>query len=126
MAPAQGPTRYLGIRNVDVAAAVATAAAARRSVSTGAAPSPPEEVVPGPATAFTEEEALLQDMVSKFAARNVAPLVALMDAKAELEPSLLAQLFEAGLMGVEVPAVHGGGGMSFTSAIDRHTRKLST
>lgn len=116
MAPALAPARCLRSQ-FDRAAAVAPSAAARRSSSTGASPSSPTEVVPGPATAFTEEEALLQDMVAKFAARHVAPLVASMDAKAELDPALLSQLFEAGLMGVEVPIAHGGGGMSFTSAI---------
>lgn len=121
VAPAQVPTlaatRCSRDPQVDVTAAARAASAARRSTSTGAPPPTPKEVVPGPATALTEEEALLQDMVAKFAARHVAPLVASMDAKAELEPALLAQLFEAGLMGVEVPIAHGGGGMSFTSAI---------
>jgi len=39
-----------------------------------------------------------------------------MDEKNELDPSLLPQMFEQGLMGIEIPAEHGGGGMSFTSA----------
>jgi len=108
---------------VDVASSysstVVAAAAARRCLSSTDGPffSPTKEVVPGPATAFSKEEVLLQDMVAKFAARHVAPLVASMDVNAELDASLLSELFEAGLMGVEVPAVHGGGGMSFSSSI---------
>lgn len=121
VAPAVGSSPRFGIPTAGTCAAVpdavSAAAAARRSTSTGVPPPPRKEVVPGPATALTGEEALLQDMVAKFAARHVAPNVASMDAKAELDPALLAQLFEAGLMGVEVSAVHGGGGMSFTSAV---------
>eukprot|EP00168_Porphyra_purpurea_P008263 TRINITY_DN2042_c0_g1_i2.p1 TRINITY_DN2042_c0_g1~~TRINITY_DN2042_c0_g1_i2.p1 ORF type:complete len:470 (+),score=165.54 TRINITY_DN2042_c0_g1_i2:197-1606(+) len=113
-----GPVGLADAASSTPPAAFAAAPARRRLSSTdGPTFPPPKEVIPGPATALSEEEALLQDMVAKFAARHVAPLVASMDVNAELDATLLTQLFEAGLMGVEVPAVHGGGGMSFTSSI---------
>ncbi|CAN5888706.1 acyl-CoA dehydrogenase AcdA [soil metagenome] len=69
-----------------------------------------------PLTVLTEEEQMFRDMVRQFAEENVAPLVHDMDRDAKMEPSLITQLFELGLMGIEVPEEFGGAGSSFFTA----------
>jgi alkylation response protein AidB-like acyl-CoA dehydrogenase len=68
-------------------------------------------------TMLSEEETLLRDSVLAFARERIAPHVAKMDEEGRLEPALLPQLFEMGLMGIEVPEAHGGAGGSFMNAI---------
>lgn len=48
--------------------------------------------------------------VRKFATDEVAPRVHRMDSEQRIEPQLVRQLFTAGFMGVEIPAVYGGAG----------------
>jgi len=67
----------------------------------------------GPLSILSEEEIMLQDTVAKFTKEKVAPKVSEMDEKGQLDMTLLKDLFEAGFMGVEVPARYGGGEMSF-------------
>jgi short-chain 2-methylacyl-CoA dehydrogenase len=67
-------------------------------------------------TMFTETEVALRESVSRFAKDRIGPHVASMDAKGELEPTVLKELFEQGLMGIEVPLEYGGNGMTFTEA----------
>jgi short-chain 2-methylacyl-CoA dehydrogenase len=69
-----------------------------------------------PLTALTEEEQMFRDMVRQFAEENVAPLVHDMDRDAKMDESLISQLFELGLMGIEVPEELGGTGSSFFTA----------
>ena len=64
-----------------------------------------------PVTNLTEDEEMLRDMVSTFAANEIAPLVAEMDETSTMNPQLIDSLFANGLMGVEVPAEHGGSGV---------------
>ncbi|KNC52917.1 acyl-CoA dehydrogenase [Thecamonas trahens ATCC 50062] len=59
---------------------------------------------------------MLKEAVARFAAEEVAPKVAAMEANEALEPAIIDGMFEMGLMGVEVPEEHGGAGMSFTAA----------
>ena len=40
-----------------------------------------------------------------------------MDEKSELNADVLKACFGQGLMGIEIPAEHGGAGMNFTSSI---------
>jgi alkylation response protein AidB-like acyl-CoA dehydrogenase len=68
-------------------------------------------------TTLAEDELLLRNSVFKFAQERIAPLVSAMDADAKLAPALLAELFELGVMGIEVPHELGGSGMSFMHAI---------
>lgn len=70
-----------------------------------------------PLTALTEDEAMLRGAVLSFSRKRLAPRVAAMDATAQLDEGLLKEVFELGLMGIEVPADHGGTGSSFMSAI---------
>jgi short/branched chain acyl-CoA dehydrogenase len=55
-------------------------------------------------------------MVSSFAQATIAPKVAKMDEDGALDPLLLQQLFNQGLMGIETPLEYEGGGMTFTQS----------
>nr|QXO15395.1 short/branched chain specific acyl-CoA dehydrogenase [Pleurotus tuber-regium] len=66
---------------------------------------------------FTEEEQLLRDSVQKFATEVIGPKVREMDENEQMDPAVIAGLFETGLMGIETSADHGGAESSFTSAI---------
>jgi alkylation response protein AidB-like acyl-CoA dehydrogenase len=70
-----------------------------------------------PLTQLSDEERLFRDSVLDFAKKRVAPRVAAMDEKGALERELLGQLFELGLMGIEIPETYGGSGATFFSAI---------
>ena len=68
-------------------------------------------------TMLSEEERLLRDSVFGFARERVAPHVARMDQESRLEPSLLREMFQMGLMGIEIPEAHAGAGGTFMNAI---------
>ncbi|HEY0466027.1 MAG TPA: acyl-CoA dehydrogenase family protein [Polyangiaceae bacterium] len=68
-------------------------------------------------TDLRDEERLFFDTVSAFARDRIAPKVREMDETAHLAPSLVAELFELGVMGVEIPSEHGGAGSSFFNAV---------
>jgi alkylation response protein AidB-like acyl-CoA dehydrogenase len=59
----------------------------------------------------------MRDTVSKFANDVILPKVRDMDEAEAMDPTIVEQLFEQGLMGVEIPEEYGGAGMNFTSAI---------
>jgi alkylation response protein AidB-like acyl-CoA dehydrogenase len=66
---------------------------------------------------LSEEEKLLQSAVLSFARERVAPHVARMDEESCLEATLLPELFQMGLMGIEIPEDHAGAAGSFMNAI---------
>jgi len=68
-------------------------------------------------TDLRDEERLFFDTVSAFARDRIAPKVREMDETANLAASLLAELFELGVMGVEIPSEQGGAGSSFFNAV---------
>ena len=68
----------------------------------------PELAATPPLTQLSEEEELFRDTVRDFAAREVRPRVAAMERAAAMDPALLKQCFELGLMGIEIPEPHGG------------------
>ncbi|NXQ40578.1 ACDSB protein, partial [Catharus fuscescens] len=74
-------------------------------------------LVCAPLQTFTEEEAMLKDMVTKFAQERVAPFVQKMDENAKMEDSIVQGLFEQGLMSIELGEEYGGTGASFFSII---------
>src|SRR5207253_4983087 len=55
--------------------------------------------------------------VREFAEGELRPRVAEMDEHAKLDPALIKQCFELGLMGIETPEEFGGAGGSFFQAI---------
>jgi short/branched chain acyl-CoA dehydrogenase len=59
----------------------------------------------------------MADSVSKFANDVIGPKVREMDENEAMDPAVVEQLFEQGLMGVEIPEEFGGAGMNFTAAI---------
>lgn len=67
-------------------------------------------------TTLTEDERMFQEAVRDFAEAEVAPRVSEMDAKAQMDSDLVQQLFEMGLMGIEIPEELGGAGSSFFTA----------
>jgi alkylation response protein AidB-like acyl-CoA dehydrogenase len=70
----------------------------------------------GPLTVLGEEEELFRQTVASFANEQVRPLVAEMDRDQRLNPELLRQVFELGLMSIEIPEQYGGSGASFFMA----------
>jgi alkylation response protein AidB-like acyl-CoA dehydrogenase len=72
---------------------------------------------PTPLTQLTEDEELFRSTVRDFAVENVAPLVRQMDEQQHFAPELIPQLFNLGLMGIEVPIEYGGSGGTFFEAI---------
>jgi butyryl-CoA dehydrogenase/short/branched chain acyl-CoA dehydrogenase len=83
----------------------------------GPATAPAEGTARPPLTLLGEDERLFAASVRDFAETRVAPLVREMDERGELDPSLLPELFELGVMGVELPEAHGGAGAGFMMAI---------
>jgi butyryl-CoA dehydrogenase/short/branched chain acyl-CoA dehydrogenase len=75
-----------------------------------------ESITP-PLTSLNDEEKLFRDTVRSFARKQIAPLVREMDERAALDKQLLRQLFEAGLMGIEIPEEFGGQGGSFFQCV---------
>jgi len=67
-------------------------------------------------TMWSEEELAFRDALREFAEGEVKPLVTAMDEKAQIDPALIKQFFEMGLMGIESPEAYGGAGGSFTMA----------
>jgi short-chain 2-methylacyl-CoA dehydrogenase len=75
------------------------------------------DIPPTPITHLSETEALMADSVSKFAQDAILPKAREMDEAETMDSALVEQLFEQGLMGIEIPEEYGGAGMNFTSAI---------
>lgn len=65
-----------------------------------------------PLTTFSEDELLFRDAVAAFANEEVRPLVAEMERNGNVDASIIAKVFELGLMGIEVDEAHGGAGGS--------------
>src|ERR1700683_3484677 len=74
-------------------------------------------VSPPPLTALSEEERMFQDAVRRFARERIGPYVREMDAAAIFRKDLLHEMFELGLMGIEIPEEYGGQGGSFFQAV---------
>ena len=76
-----------------------------------------EPATAAPLTKLTEEESLFRRTVRDFADREVRPRVAAMEQASALDPALLAQFFQLGLMGIEVPDTYGGAGGSMLMSV---------
>ena len=70
-----------------------------------------------PLTEFAEDERIFRDTVRSFAEAQVRPLVREMDEQATIPRHLIDQLFELGVMGIEVPETYGGSGGRFFHAV---------
>jgi alkylation response protein AidB-like acyl-CoA dehydrogenase len=70
-----------------------------------------------PLTVLAEDEIIFRDSVRQFADAQVRPLVREMDEHAKIPRALIDQLFELGVMGIEVPESYGGAGGTFFHAV---------
>jgi alkylation response protein AidB-like acyl-CoA dehydrogenase len=68
-------------------------------------------------TRLAEDEVIFRDSVYEFADREIRPLVREMDEHAKIPRTLIDQLFDLGIMGIEIPESYGGAGASFFHAV---------
>jgi alkylation response protein AidB-like acyl-CoA dehydrogenase len=74
--------------------------------------------LPGqPLTTLSEDEQMFRTSVREFAEGEIRPRVEKMDEEQKLDPAIIKQCFELGLMGIETPEDYGGAGANFFSAI---------
>lgn len=66
---------------------------------------------------LNEEETMFREAVRDFAESEIAPRTAGMDERQAFDEDLLPQLFELGLMGIEIPEEMGGAGSTFFTSI---------
>ena len=72
---------------------------------------------PLPLTDLTEDERLLRDSVRAFASEQIRPIVRDMDEQQAMPRSLIDQLFELGVMGIEIPEALSGSGARLFHAV---------
>ena len=70
-----------------------------------------------PLTLLAEDELIFRDSVREFAEARVRPLVREMDEHARIPKTLVTQLFDLGVMGIEIPDVYGGSGGTFFHSV---------
>ncbi|HEX2639965.1 MAG TPA: acyl-CoA dehydrogenase [Pyrinomonadaceae bacterium] len=68
-------------------------------------------------TALSEDEELFRASVREFAEGEVRPRVEAMEHAAKLDPEVIKQCFELGLMAIESPEEYGGAGSTIFNAI---------
>ena len=68
-------------------------------------------------TTLSEQERMFQEAVHDFAVSEIAPKVMEMDEAQTMDPGIIQQLFELGLMGIEIPESYGGTGADFFTAV---------
>src|SRR6202158_3128522 len=76
-----------------------------------------EESVARPLTTLSEDEQMFRASVRAVAEGEIRKRVGPMEEQGQLDPSLIKQCFELGLMGIETPEEFGGAGGSFFQAI---------
>jgi alkylation response protein AidB-like acyl-CoA dehydrogenase len=68
-------------------------------------------------TVLAEDERIFRDSVREFAEAQVRPLVREMDEHAKIPRTLVDQLFDLGVMSIEIPEPYGGTGASFFHSV---------
>jgi alkylation response protein AidB-like acyl-CoA dehydrogenase len=68
-------------------------------------------------TQLSEDERLLRGSVREFAEARIRPLVREMDEQATMPRALIDQLFDLGVMGIEIPESFGGSGARFFQSV---------
>src|SRR6476661_1940585 len=76
-----------------------------------------DQLIGNPLTTLSEDEQMFRASVREFAEGELRPRVEEMDANGKLDPALIKQCFDLGLMGIETPEEFGGAGTSFFNAI---------
>ncbi|MEP7363505.1 MAG: acyl-CoA dehydrogenase [Acidobacteriota bacterium] len=82
-------------------------------------PAPPtaSDTPARPLTLLNEEERMFRDAVGQFAREQIRPHVRAMDEESKFRPEILRQMFELGLMAIEIPEQYGGQGGTFFQAV---------
>jgi alkylation response protein AidB-like acyl-CoA dehydrogenase len=70
-----------------------------------------------PLTTLAEDEIIFRDSVRAFAEARVRPLVREMDDQQKIPRALVDELFELGVMAIEIPDAFGGGGGRFFHSV---------
>lgn len=70
-----------------------------------------------PLTTLSEDEQMFRSSVREFAEGELRSRVEKMDEQAKLDPSLIKQCFDLGLMAIETPEEFGGAGSTFFNSI---------
>src|SRR5579884_3922018 len=70
-----------------------------------------------PLTVLSDEEQMFRDSVRRFARERIGPHVRAMDEAAQFRKDLLREMFELGLMGIEIPEEFGGQGGTFFQSV---------
>ena len=70
-----------------------------------------------PLTTLSEDEQMFRSSVREFAEGELRPRVEKMDEAGKLDPAIIRQCFDLGLMGIETPEEYGGAGANFFTAI---------
>jgi alkylation response protein AidB-like acyl-CoA dehydrogenase len=70
-----------------------------------------------PLSVLSEEEQMFQATVRRFARERIGPYVRAMDEAAVFRKELLQEMFQLGLMGIEVPEAYGGQGGNFFQSV---------
>ena len=73
--------------------------------------------MPRPLSQLDEEEQMFRDSVLGFASDRIAPHVREMDDQSEFRTDILLEMFQLGLMGIEIPERYGGQEGTFFQAI---------
>ncbi len=68
-------------------------------------------------TVLTDDERQFQEMIRAFAEEKVRPRVEKMDEEQKLDPTLVRDVFDLGVMGIEIPEEFDGAGSSFFMSI---------
>lgn len=74
-------------------------------------------LAPSPLTVLSDEEKMFQETVRRFARERIGPHVRQMDEAGVFRKELLHEMFELGLMGIEIPEEYGGQGGNFFQAV---------
>jgi len=76
-----------------------------------------EQSIARPLTTLSEDEQMFRASVREFAEGELRKRVVEMEEQGHLDPALMKQCFELGVMGIETPEEFGGSGGSFFQAI---------
>src|SRR5690242_15403888 len=66
---------------------------------------------------LNEDEVMFRDNIRQFAEEKIRPMVKVMDERSLFDLGLIAQFFQLGIMGIEIPESFGGVGGKFFESI---------
>ena len=75
------------------------------------------EPIAAPLTQLSSDEQLFQNSIRRFARERLAPHVRSMDEAGKFRKDLLDEMFELGLMGIDIKEEYGGQGGTFFQSV---------